>query len=47
MRKVAWPRWPEVRRYSTVVLVTVVLLTAYVGALDALFGVFSGWLYKE
>jgi preprotein translocase subunit SecE len=47
MRKVAWPRWPEVRRYATVVLVTVVLLTAYVGALDALFGVFSGWLYKE
>ena len=28
MRKVAWPKWPEVRRFSIVVLVTVVLYTA-------------------
>jgi preprotein translocase subunit SecE len=47
MKKVSWATWPEVRRYSIVVLVTVVLLTAYVGALDAVFGFFSGWLYKE
>ena len=47
MKKVAWPRWPEVRRYSIIVLVTVVVFTTYVGALDALFGIFSGWLYKE
>ena len=45
MRKVAWPKWPEVRRFSIIVLVTVVVITAYVGGLDALFGVFSTWLY--
>ena len=45
MRKVAWPKWPEVRRFSIIVLITVVLLTAFVGGVDALFGVLSGWLY--
>ena len=47
MRKVAWPRWPEVRRYSIIVLITVVVITAYVGGLDAVFGILSGWLYKD
>ena len=47
MKKVSWPKWPEVRRYSMIVLVTVVIFTAYVGGLDAVFGLFSGWLYKE
>ncbi|MGD9999291.1 MAG: preprotein translocase subunit SecE [Ilumatobacteraceae bacterium] len=45
MRKVAWPKWPEVRRFSAIVLVTVVLYTAYIGGLDSLFGVLSSWLY--
>ena len=45
MRKVAWPKWPEVRRFSIIVLITVALVTAYVGGLDSLFGVFSTWLY--
>lgn len=45
MRKVAWPKWPEVRRFSLIVLVTVVLYTAYVFGLDSLFGVVMGWLY--
>jgi preprotein translocase subunit SecE len=45
MRKVAWPKWPEVRRFSIIVLVTVVIVTAYVGGLDNLFGLFSTWLY--
>jgi preprotein translocase subunit SecE len=45
MRKVAWPKWPEVRRMSGIVLVTVILYTAYIGGLDALFGVLSSWLY--
>ncbi len=45
MRKVAWPTWPEVRKYSIVVLITVVIFTAYIGGLDALLGVFSSWLY--
>lgn len=47
MRKVAWPRWPEVRRYSVIVLITVVVITAFVGGLDAVFGILSGWLYKD
>ena len=47
MTKVAWPKWPEVRRYSIIVFVTVVIFTAYIGGLDSLFGVFSGWLYKD
>jgi preprotein translocase subunit SecE len=45
MRKVAWPKAPEVRRFSIIVLATVVLYTAYVFGLDSLFGVLSGWLY--
>jgi preprotein translocase subunit SecE len=45
MRKVAWPKWPEVRRMAIIVLVTVVLYTAYVGGLDSLFGLLSNWLY--
>jgi preprotein translocase subunit SecE len=45
MRKVAWPKWPEVRRFSIIVLVTVILYTAYVFGLDSLFGLLSGWLY--
>jgi len=47
MSKVAWPKWPEVRRYSIVVLGTVVVFTAYIGGLDAVFAIFSGWLYKD
>ena len=45
MRKVAWPTKDEVVRYSIVVIVTVIIYTAYIGGLDSLFGVLSGWLY--
>ncbi len=45
MRKVAWPKWPEVRRFSLIVLTTVIIYTAYVFGLDSMFGVLSGWLY--
>ena len=45
MRKVAWPKRPRSCRYSIVVIVTVVIYTALVGGLDALFSVLSGWLY--
>lgn len=47
MRKIAWPRWPEVRRYSIVVLATVVFFTAVIGGVDSLFGALSGWLYQD
>ena len=45
MRKVAWPKWPEVKRMGLIVLVTVILYTAYIGALDSLFGFISNWFY--
>ena len=47
MRKVAWPKWPEVKRMGGIVLVTVILYTAYIGGLDSLLGLFSEWLYKS
>jgi preprotein translocase subunit SecE len=47
MRKVAWPQWPEVRRFSIIVLVTVLIYTGYVFGLDSLFGVISGWFYDR
>jgi preprotein translocase subunit SecE len=38
LRKVAWPTRPEVINYSIIVLLAVVVLTAYVAALDYGFG---------
>jgi preprotein translocase subunit SecE len=37
LRKVAWPNREEVVRYSIIVLVTLVILTAFIFALDFLF----------
>jgi len=45
MRKVAWPKRPEVTRYSLVVVATVIVYTALVGGLDYVFAQVSGWLY--
>ena len=47
MRKVAWPKWPEVRRFSLIVLTTVLIYTMFIFGLDSLFGVLSGWLYDN
>jgi preprotein translocase subunit SecE len=38
LRKVAWPTRPEVVRYSVVVLIALLLLTALIFGLDYLFG---------
>ena len=46
MRKVAWPQRPEVKRYSIIVIITVIVYTALVGGLDFLFGEFSQWFYS-
>jgi preprotein translocase subunit SecE len=46
MRKVAWPKRPEVTRYSIVVVITVVFYTALVGGFDYLFGQVSEWFYR-
>lgn len=45
MRKVAWPDKDEIRRYSIVVLITVMVYTAIVSGLDFGFGFLSEWLY--
>ena len=45
MRKVAWPKRPEVVRYSIVVVLTVIVYTALVGGLDFLLGIFQNWFY--
>jgi preprotein translocase subunit SecE len=38
LRKVAWPTKAEVRKYSIVVLITVIVLTAFVSGLDWVLG---------
>jgi preprotein translocase subunit SecE len=38
MRKVAWPSRSEVVNYSIIVLIAVVILTAYIAGLDFAFG---------
>ncbi len=47
MRKVAWPNRPEVKRYSIIVIITVVVYTALVGGFDYLFGMLSEWFYSS
>jgi len=47
MRKVAWPKRPEVKRYSIIVIITVVVYTALVGWFDYIFGMFSEWFYSS
>ncbi|MFM8530901.1 MAG: preprotein translocase subunit SecE [Ilumatobacteraceae bacterium] len=47
MNKVAWPKWPEIRRYSIVVLVTVAIFTALIGVADTGFGFLTDWLYRN
>ena len=47
MRKVAWPTRPEVKRYSIIVIITVVVYTALVGGLDFVFAEFSQWFYSS
>ncbi len=47
LRKVAWPTRAEVVNYSIIVLVALVILTAFVGALDYGFGEFVLKLFNE
>ena len=47
MRKVAWPKRPEVIRYSIIVTVTVIIYTAFIGGFDYVFGEFSEWFYGQ
>ncbi len=45
MRKVAWPTRPEVVRYSTIVTITVIVYTAFVGGLDYAMQYVADWFY--
>jgi preprotein translocase subunit SecE len=47
LRKVAWPTREEVRNYSIIVLIAVVLLTTLVAVLDYVFGTGALWLYDR
>jgi preprotein translocase subunit SecE len=38
LRKVVWPTWPELYRYTLVVLFTVLLLGVFIGGVDYLLG---------
>ena len=46
MRKVAWPKRPEVKRYSIIVVVTIIVYTGIVGGFDWVFSKFSEWFYS-
>jgi preprotein translocase subunit SecE len=47
LRKVAWPTRPEVRSYSILVLITVVVFTTAVTVLDFIFGTGALWLFDR
>ena len=47
LRKVAWPTKSETINYSIIVFVAVVVLTAFIGALDYVFGEFVLKLYNQ
>lgn len=47
LRKVAWPTREEVKRYSIIVLIAVVLLTTMIALLDYFFGLAVLWLYDR
>ncbi len=46
MRQVAWPKVPEVVNYASVVLVTLVLLTALIFALNYVFSKAMLFMFK-
>lgn len=46
LRKVVWPTWGELYRYTLVVIVTVVILGVFIGGVDYLIGEgLRRWLY--
>ncbi len=47
LRKVAWPTRPEIRSYSILVLITVVVFTTAVTVLDFIFGTGALWLFDR
>ncbi len=46
LRKVVWPTWGEMYRYTLVVIVTVVILGVFIGGVDyVLSDALRRWLY--
>ena len=41
LRKVVWPTWGELYRYTLVVIFTVIVLGAFIGGTDYLLGVIA------
>jgi preprotein translocase subunit SecE len=47
LRKVVWPTWPELYRYTIVVIVTVAILGLFIGGVDYLVSkVFQATIYN-
>ena len=48
LRKVVWPTWGELYRYTLVVIVTVIILGVFIGGVDYLLGEgLKHWLYVK
>jgi preprotein translocase subunit SecE len=46
LRKVVWPTWGELYRYTLVVIVTVAILGAFIGGVDyGISEILRRWLY--
>jgi preprotein translocase subunit SecE len=45
LRRVAWPSRGEVVQYSLIVLVTTILIGAFIFGMDQLFGQLVFWIY--
>ncbi len=45
LRRVAWPSRGEVVQYSLIVLVTTIIIGAYIFGLDQVFGQLVFWIY--
>lgn len=48
LRKVVWPTWGELYRYTLVVIVTVIILGVFIGGVDyGLTEIFKRFLYPK
>ena len=48
LRKVVWPTWGELYRYTLVVIVTVIILGVFIGGVDYFISeVLRRWLYTS
>ena len=46
VKKAAWPTWPELKKFTTVVIIAVVFVGLYIGLLDAGLGKLTDPLLK-